>query len=195
LRDTAGNDSEYGRLLDQFLALPPSSQTKVGFVANNDWCSLTLGIFRHILDGRAWFNGEIELRGSVRSLPRRHCAQFSPGFQYVSCLLSMRASPTVFSAVAVPMGMSGGEIVTPPTATRDLLSALSTAEDFFWSCLELNVDLGEVPQVRDAAISLALIRAYQTALGAKTKNVSTVTAAVLGMSLCIALRRSSLVIV
>ena len=41
---------------------------------------------------------------------------------------------------------------------------------------------GEVPQVRDAAISLALIRAYQTALGAKTQNTPAVTAAVLGTS-------------
>ena len=78
------------------------------------------------------------------------------------------------------MGMSGGDIVTPPTPTRDLLSALSTAENFFWSCLELNANLGEVPQVRDVAISLALIRAYQTALGAKAKNTPAVTAAVLG---------------
>lgn len=95
--------------------------------------------------------------------------------------LSLLTALTLFIAVAVPMGMSGGEVFTPPTATRDLLTTLNTAEKFFWTCVELCADRGEVMLVREATTSLALIRAYQTALGVRTKNGSNVTAAALGM--------------
>ncbi len=77
------------------------------------------------------------------------------------------------------MGVTGGDIVAPPTATRELLAALSTTEKFFWACLESS-QTGSVLRIREAVKYLALIRTYQTSLGIKAKNGSTVTATLLG---------------
>jgi separase len=79
--------------------------------------------------------------------------------------------------------MHGGDVVTPPTATRELLNALSAAEKFFWLCLELPRSIVGISFVREASISLSLIRAFQTALGAKSKNSATVSASLIGESI------------
>ena len=78
------------------------------------------------------------------------------------------------------MGMSGGELFTPPSATREVLAALGASEQYFWASLESNALRGEAPHLRDAALSLAIIRAYQTALGSKSKHGPEVTTALLG---------------
>lgn len=80
------------------------------------------------------------------------------------------------------MGMSSCEGVTPPTSTREILASLANAERFFWSGLELSSERGEVHQVREAAVSLMLIRAYQTSLGKGGKNGAIIAAALLGES-------------
>ena len=91
-----------------------------------------------------------------------------------------RLAYAIHLAIAVPMGMTGGDITTPPTTTRELLTALSTTERFFWACLESNQATGSLLQTREAIKYLALIRTYQTSLGVKAKNGSTVTATLLG---------------
>lgn len=82
--------------------------------------------------------------------------------------------------MALPMGMSSGEGIAPPTSTRDILASIVNAEKFFWTSLELSGSRGEVHQVREAALSLGLLRAFQTALGKGGKNNAIITAALLG---------------
>lgn len=78
------------------------------------------------------------------------------------------------------MGMTCEGVMSPPASTREALAALGTAEQFFWSALELSFDRGEAAHVRDLTTSLALIRALQTSLGKNGKNGATVAANLLG---------------
>lgn len=92
-------------------------------------------------------------------------------------------SHTLDPAVAIPLGMHGGDVAMPPATTRDLFSALTNAEEFFWHFIELCNGRRGVPLFRDASTAISLIHAYQMALGAKTKNVGTVVASLLGDSI------------
>ncbi|KAG8885856.1 hypothetical protein FRB98_001569 [Tulasnella sp. 332] len=83
------------------------------------------------------------------------------------------------STIALPLGMSSGEGVSVPTSTAELLACLANADRFFWAGLELSSARGEVHQVREAALSLLLIRAFQTSLGKGGKNGSVIAAALL----------------
>ncbi|KIO19106.1 hypothetical protein M407DRAFT_31256 [Tulasnella calospora MUT 4182] len=96
------------------------------------------------------------------------------------------------SAMALPMGMSSGEGIAPPTSTRDILASVVNAEKFFWTGLELSGSRGEVQQVREAALSLGLLRAFQTALGKGGKNNAIIAAALLDVSAAVTLRREML---
>jgi hypothetical protein len=80
------------------------------------------------------------------------------------------------------MGMSGGDVGLSPSSTREIIKVLSSAEKYFSTSLELASDRGEVTHVRDAAISLSIIRTFQSSLGKNSKNGPTVVAALLSMS-------------
>lgn len=84
------------------------------------------------------------------------------------------------TAIAIPLGMHGGDVATPPTSTRELFTALTTAEKFFWHYLKLYSGHCGIVDCREASVAIALIRAYEVALGAKHKNVATVVASLLG---------------
>ncbi|KAG8894550.1 hypothetical protein FRB99_001141, partial [Tulasnella sp. 403] len=96
------------------------------------------------------------------------------------------------SAIALPTGMSSGEGVALPTSTREILASLANAEKYFWAGLELSSSRGEVHQVRDAALSLTLIRAFQTSLGKGGKNGAVIAASLLDVSAAVTLRRELL---
>ncbi|KAG8981364.1 hypothetical protein FRB90_007306, partial [Tulasnella sp. 427] len=96
------------------------------------------------------------------------------------------------SAMALPMGMSSGDGVAPPTSTRDILASIANAEKFFWAGLELSGSRGEVQQVREAALSLGLLRAFQTALGKGGQNNAVIAAGLLDVSAAVTLRREML---
>ena len=73
----------------------------------------------------------------------------------------------------MPMGMSGDKPISATSSTKEILMTLGDAERLFWA--DLNISSGKVPSVRNAALSLALIRALQTSLG-KSEKESTVMA-------------------
>ena len=73
----------------------------------------------------------------------------------------------------MPMGMSGDKPLSATPSTKEILMTLGDAEKLFWA--DLNTGRGKVPGVRNAALSLALIKALQTSLG-KSEKESTVTA-------------------
>ena len=60
------------------------------------------------------------------------------------------------------------------------MHTLANAERFFWSGLELSFASGHVSQVREAALCLVLIRAYQSSLGKGGKNSTMVAVSLLG---------------
>lgn len=74
------------------------------------------------------------------------------------------------------MGMSGDKPLVQLPPTHDILAALSHAEELFRLGLETFAKRGRVTHVREAAVSLALVRAFQTALG-KPGKLGPVTAA------------------
>lgn len=76
--------------------------------------------------------------------------------------------------------MHGGDVATPPTSTRELFAALTTAERFFWYYLESCNGRRRIADSREASAAIALIRAYEVVLGAKRKNAATVAASLLG---------------
>ena len=63
----------------------------------------------------------------------------------------------------------------------DILDALANAEKLLWSHLNLMAQRGSVVKVREAAISLALVGAFQTSLGNQRNGVPWVMASLLGM--------------
>lgn len=82
-------------------------------------------------------------------------------------------------AITLPMGMSGEKLTTSPSSS-EILTTLNTAERLFWADLALVSRRGTVSHVREAVVSLALIRAFQTSLGKPGKEGPTLAARLLG---------------
>jgi separase len=93
---------------------------------------------------------------------------------------STQKTHSLCTAIALPMGMTSDRAVSPAPSTQDILSDLKHAEDLFWADLALTADRGSVPHVREAAVHLALIRAFQTSLGNGGKHGPIVAARLLG---------------
>ncbi|KAM5541905.1 hypothetical protein V8D89_004634 [Ganoderma adspersum] len=91
------------------------------------------------------------------------------------------------SAMTIPMGMSGD--VVPSSASQDMLETLATAEKLFWEHMSYVARRGHVTSVREAAICLALIRAFRTSLGRGDKYTPVLAAQLLDASTVTTLRR------
>lgn len=63
-----------------------------------------------------------------------------------------------------------------------MLETLATAETMFWQNLECVSNCGQVPDVREAAISLTLIQSFQASLGRDPDTDARVAVGLLGMS-------------
>ncbi|TCD70963.1 hypothetical protein EIP91_000870 [Steccherinum ochraceum] len=98
------------------------------------------------------------------------------------------------STITLPMGMTG-ERMTASATTQDILSTLSAAEKLFWSDLALVARRGKVSHVRDAVVSLALIKAFQTSLGQSKRTGTFLTARLLDSSAAITIRREMLEVI
>jgi separase len=80
----------------------------------------------------------------------------------------------------MPMGMSGDKLLSLAPSTQEILTTLDNAEKLFWVDLAFVGQRGKVLHVRDAAVSLALIRALQTSLGKAEKEGTLVAVNLLG---------------
>ena len=78
------------------------------------------------------------------------------------------------------MGMSGNRDPSLAPATRDILGALVDAEKLFWADLALTSRRGGVAHVREASVSLAMIRALQSSLGKASADAPLLAARLLG---------------
>ena len=78
------------------------------------------------------------------------------------------------------MGMSCDKPLPMLPSTQDLLKLLQHAEGLFWSDLNSMSKKGSVSHVREAAISLAIVRALQTSLGLVDDQGSALAGRLLG---------------
>ena len=85
-------------------------------------------------------------------------------------------------AIAVPMGMLSTRQFARTLPSPDILDALASAEKLLWSHLDLLAQKGSVVKVREAAILLALVGAFQTSLGKQRNKAPWVMASLLGMN-------------
>ena len=85
----------------------------------------------------------------------------------------------IFIVITLPTGMVSSK---PPPASsgQEVLGILNHAEKLFWSDLALISRRGNVFDVRDAAVSLALIRAFQTSVGGSLGDSPILVARLLG---------------
>ena len=67
-----------------------------------------------------------------------------------------------------------------PASTQEILNVLANAEKMFWSEFALVSRRGKVFQLRDAAVSLALAKAFEVALGKVSMNGAILAARLLG---------------
>ena len=77
------------------------------------------------------------------------------------------------------MGMSGDKLFSLSPSTQEILTILDNAEKLFWADLAIVARRGKVSRVRDATVSLAMIRALQSSLGRATKMAPVLTAGLL----------------
>ncbi|KAF7305053.1 Cysteine peptidase C50 [Mycena kentingensis (nom. inval.)] len=96
------------------------------------------------------------------------------------------------STIALPMGMSTDKVIALSPSTHDILRTLEQAEHLFWLEFTLFSRRGDVPRVRAATVSLALIRALQTSLGKSGKQDPVLVAGLLDVSSAITLSREML---
>lgn len=89
------------------------------------------------------------------------------------------------STIALPMGMTSNQAFAGAPGTQEISATLMNAEKLFWSDLSLIARRGQVSQVREAAVSLALIRAFQTSLGKAGAEGPVLAARLLGMISCL----------
>lgn len=84
------------------------------------------------------------------------------------------------TAIAIPMGMlsKNGGLRTLPV--HDVLTALDSAEKYFQDSISLTAAAGDVVHFRDAAVSLTLVKAFQTSLGRIDESTALHTASLLG---------------
>lgn len=90
------------------------------------------------------------------------------------------------------MGMSTDKVPAPSPSTHDILHTLDHAEQLFWLDFTLFSRRGDVSRVREAVVSLALIRAFQTSLGKSGNQDPVLVAGLLDVSTAITLSREML---
>ncbi|KAJ7510027.1 cysteine peptidase C50 [Mycena galericulata] len=96
------------------------------------------------------------------------------------------------STIALPMGMSTDKAPALSPSTYDILHTLDHAEQLFWLDFTLFSRRGDVFRVRDAVVSLAVIRALQTSLGKSGNQDPVLVAGLLDVSTAITLSREML---
>lgn len=160
LRDDDAVEQE--ALLDTFLSLPPSPLIKA------EQAALVAKLTMHNVYGR--FGMDMFLSSITES------SLLSPLNRCSFHLL-------VYVAIAVPMGMSCSEGGVTSSLTHDIPSLLEKAAQTYWSELDLISSQGEVPKVRNAAVSLAMIQALQTSLGKSGAAASNILINLLGQYL------------
>ncbi|KAJ3567488.1 hypothetical protein NP233_g6332 [Leucocoprinus birnbaumii] len=107
-------------------------------------------------------------------------------FQSDMFLNSLAESP-----IAIPMGMHATQKHSSVSG-QDIVTALIQAEDQFWNSLALIARRGNVLDVRESAVALAVIKSFQTSMGQKDDRVHVLVSRLLDASAALTLRREML---
>ncbi|KAH7929994.1 hypothetical protein BV22DRAFT_1001613 [Leucogyrophana mollusca] len=143
--------------------------------------------FKNLLDRLQALPASPEIKGEENAL----MGKLTLHGVYEQFRADMFLSSLAESTIAIPMGMSSSKTTALAPAT-DILGALDDAEKLFWADLVLTSRRGNVPHVREAAVSLAMIRALQTSLGRAGKEGPVLAARLLDSSTAITLQRELL---
>ncbi|KAF9445711.1 hypothetical protein P691DRAFT_734529 [Macrolepiota fuliginosa MF-IS2] len=107
-------------------------------------------------------------------------------FQSDMFLNSLAESP-----ISIPMGMHAAQ--KPGSASaQDIISVLDQAEEQFWNSLALIAQRGNVLDVRESVVGLAVIKSFQTSMGRKDDRVQVMVSRLLDASAALTLRREML---
>ncbi|KAJ2921923.1 hypothetical protein H1R20_g15170, partial [Candolleomyces eurysporus] len=96
------------------------------------------------------------------------------------------------STIAIPMGMSSKTTIQRMLPINDVLNALDSAEKYFQESIALTGKSGDVLQLRNAAVSLTLVKAFQTSLGRLEDHNAVYASSLLDASSATTLRREML---
>ncbi|KAG9309980.1 peptidase family C50-domain-containing protein [Chiua virens] len=152
-------DDAFKDLIERLMALPPSAEIKGE---------------EHAIMGKLTLHSVYE---------QFHSDMFLSSLAESSALSSVRPSSYELMsriAIALPMGMSGDNVSSPTPAVQDILNSLSDAEELFWADLALMWRRGAVSHVREATVSLAMIRALESSLGKTSADAPLLAARLLG---------------
>jgi separase len=83
-------------------------------------------------------------------------------------------------AIAIPMGMSSKTTIQRMLPINDVLNALDSAEKYFQDNIALTGKTGDIVQLRNGAVSLTLVKAFQTSLGRLEDRNAVYAASLLG---------------
>jgi hypothetical protein len=97
----------------------------------------------------------------------------------VAFLYNIYKYPTVI-AIALPAGMTSSRPPSITPSVQEIISTLGEAESVFWGVLGPTNQRGKIPDVRTAAVSLALIQALQGPLGLADNESAILAANLLG---------------
>lgn len=95
-----------------------------------------------------------------------------------SSAIFLNPFPHLSSAIAIPTGLV--HTTRRKIVLQDCVSVLTQAEEACWIVLSLTARNGSVTQLREAAVSLASILAFQINLGKSLKQAPYVVSALLG---------------
>ncbi len=84
-------------------------------------------------------------------------------------------------AIAMPMGNPESKNRDRQSIRQSIEQVLNRSETSFTAALEISASSGSVENVRQACLSLALLRAFQTSLGHGSYDLTAAAACILGM--------------
>lgn len=77
------------------------------------------------------------------------------------------------------MGMHTNQRIGSGSA-QDIVNTLDEAEEHFWSSLSVLAQRGNVLDIRESAIALAVIKSFQTSMGKKDEKIHVMMSRLLG---------------
>ncbi|KXN84922.1 Separin [Leucoagaricus sp. SymC.cos] len=107
-------------------------------------------------------------------------------FQSDMFLNSLAESP-----IAIPMGMHATQKHASISA-QDINNTLDQAEEQFWNSLALIARRGNVLDVRESTVALAVIKSFQTSMGHKNEKIHVLVSRLLDAAAALTLRREML---
>ncbi|KIJ59919.1 hypothetical protein HYDPIDRAFT_32659 [Hydnomerulius pinastri MD-312] len=146
------------------------------------------GVLKDLVDRLMALPPSAEIKGEEHAIMGK-LTMYSVYEQFRS---DMFLSSLTESTIALPMGMSGDKDLSLVPATQDILNLLGDSENFFWADLALTSRRGAVPHVREASVSLAMIRALQSSLGKTSSDGPLIAARLIDASSAITLHREML---